>query len=320
MGDKTKIEWTDATWTPIRARSRASGKVGWYCVRVSEGCRNCYAARMNERLGTGVNYAADQRKKVELFLDDNMLTQPLRWTRARMVFVCSMTDLFADFVEDEWLEKVFAVMALSPRHTFQVLTKRPERMLEFSQDHRNRVWRTADGLHEDLNLKQEWDAKEPWPLPNVQMLVSVEDQETADERIPLILQTNAAVRGISYEPAVGPVDFECFLGDLPEDPDGAPYPGKIDWLICGGESGPGARPMHPDWARTARDQAVATGTAFHFKQWGEWSPLADTEGRQVLPFGSYDVALKTGFSKTGKKVAGRLLDGRTWDENPGVKK
>src|SRR5258708_16196189 len=127
MADRSAIEWTDATWTPIRART---DNVGWHCEHVSEGCRNCYAEGINRRLGTGLSFKP--ALKPALFLDEKMLLAPLKWKKPRTIFVCSMTDLFADFVRDEWIDRMFAVMALCPQHRFQVLTKRAQRMREYA--------------------------------------------------------------------------------------------------------------------------------------------------------------------------------------------
>ena len=134
MADGSKIEWCDSSWNPIRARNRETGGVGHYCVHVSEGCRNCYAERMQPRFRNPIRYAAQDREKVDLFLDEKTLTQPLHWRKPRHVFVCSMTDLFLDDHLDEWIDCVFAVMALAPQHVYQVLTKRPERMREYLTD------------------------------------------------------------------------------------------------------------------------------------------------------------------------------------------
>ena len=124
MADKSKIEWTDATWNPIRARNKATGKVGWHCEHATTGCQFCYAENFNQRLGTGLPFKPGHRDDIKLFLDEQILKQPLRWKRPRKIFVGSMTDVFADFIPDAWLDRMFAVMALSPEHTFQVLTKR----------------------------------------------------------------------------------------------------------------------------------------------------------------------------------------------------
>ena len=389
MGAKSKIEWTDATWNPIRARSRETGKVGWHCSHVTPGCEHCYSETMNRRLGTGLAFKPGHLKDVELFLDEKMLVDPLRWRKPRKVFPCSTTDLFADFVPDRWIDRMFAVMALTPQHTFIVLTKRPERMRDYvSEDYGGREIseRLAQFYISDPPVAGRWPltverAVEAahWPIRNLILGVSVENQATADERIPLLLETPAALRLVSYEPALGPVDFRRPLslmwhastpfykstGELGStsggwapaynihDPAQTPIPPHIDWIIVGGESGRGARPMHPDWARDVRDQCAAAGVAFFFKQWGEWLPgqnetcpshpsglahwqdgrwgqrntanparnyvMWDDEGI-LHPGGSLSgdnyFPVAAWASRVGKKAAGGLLDGREHREFP----
>lgn len=319
MADNSKIEWTDASWNPIRARDGAMGKVGWHCTHVSEGCRNCYAEDINRRLGTGHDYkpVTLSSGQVEVFLDETMLLQPLRWKKPRKIFVGSMTDLFADFVTDAMLDRIWAVMALAPQHTFQIVTKRPARM---------RAYLTGDGLTGGRALQVAVELLGPlvesgdiaadqklfdlqnrvlgslppiidrWPLSNVWLMVSAEDQATADERIPDLLATPAAVRGISAEPLLNGINFNSTLGgtlwmggqrgcDGMHHGNGSPECPRelhhhhdercrkgLDLVIVGGESGRNARPMHPDWARNIRDQCEAAGVAFFFKQWGGWTP------------------------------------------------
>jgi len=292
MGD-TKIEWTEKTWNPIRARRISNDERGWYCEHVSEGCRNCYAEKMNRNtyFGNGLEYKPSTLPQVELFLDEKILQQPLHWSTPQNVFPCSMTDLFGRWVKDEWLDKIFQVMYDAKRHIFQCLTKRPERMFDY-------VSRSAYLSNA--------------PLPNVWLGVSVEDQKTADERIPLLLQTPAAVRWISAEPLLGPVDlsssigtydcmncgyrgFDCYEPKKAERVDGdfkcpkcgavlefgmaenSPSLTSLGWVVAGGESGPKARPMHPDWARSLRDQCVAAGVPFFFKQMSKanWKDYKD---------------------------------------------
>ena len=227
MSDNSKIEWTDATWNPIRARNKASGGVGHFCEHVSEGCRNCYAERLQARFGNPIRYARQDREKVELFLDEEKLLEPLRWRKPRMIFACSMTDLFGEWAPDEWLDKVFAVMALAPQHTFQVLTKRPKRM---------RAWLSIARAHpvglQALGVTLAEHARDPkseigsgvilqgdvchlrlWPLHNVWLGVSVEDQPTADERIPDLLATPAALRWVSAEPLLAAIDIRQWSHD-----------------------------------------------------------------------------------------------------------
>src|SRR3990167_3694397 len=251
MGNRSAIEWTSATWNPIRG-----------CSRVSEGCRNCYAERIAARFsGPGKPYEGlakigrvimtdGQRTHTTAFrwtgegrLIEEALTLPLRWKSPRRIFVNSMSDLFHERVPDEWIDRIFAVMALCPQHAFQALTKRPERMREwFDNTGRDGVAVTAK-YPEFEAFKRVSLAETMWPLPNVWLGVSVEDQTTADERIPLLMQTPAAVRWVSYEPALGPVDFNNYL---PPDLNAFTDWKGLDWIVAGGESGPGARPTHPD--------------------------------------------------------------------------
>jgi protein gp37 len=309
MGDGTTIEWTDATWNPITG-----------CTLVSEGCRHCYAARLAatrlkdhpSRKGLArVNAAGEAKFTGEVRLNEQWLDQPLRWKKPRMIFVCAHGDLFHEGVPDEWIDRVFAVMALAPQHTFQVLTKRPERMRAYMSEGRGGaiarsimdMWIAGSKPVRAVSATNDWPVKsigdvdlpdditlQQWPLPNVWLGTSVEDQPTADERIPHLLATPAAIRFISAEPLLGPVnllvtdarghDISALRGVAcdPTNPDGADAyyrTAKLDWVIVGGESGPGARPMHPDWARSLRDQCAAAGVAFYFKQWGEWAPMGD---------------------------------------------
>lgn len=329
MADGSKIEWTDASWNPIRARRSGVGadgepweRIGWHCEHATTGCEGCYAEGFNMRLGTGLPFKPGYRKDIELFLDAKTLELPLRWKKPRMIFVCSMTDLFADFVEDVWIDKMFAVMALCPQHKFQILTKRAERMQTYiagvlaDQDlGLNRFGITALAL---LALLNRAGSLPGWPLPNVWLGVSAERQLEADYRIPLLLQTPAAVRFVSLEPLLGPITLwdnsegvlrgcgvirdGATTASTPHDPPegvDTSYPG-LDWVIVGGESGREARPMQPNWARYLRDQCVAAVVPFFFKQWGEY---AETDFSETL-------------ERVGKKAAGRLLDGREWNEMP----
>lgn len=352
MADNSKIEWTDASWNPIRARNLKTGKVGWHCEHATTGCEHCYSEGFNKRLGTGLPFKPGHRKDIEIFLDEQMLTQPLRWKKPRKVFVCSMTDAFADFVTDDMLDKMFAVMALCPQHTFQVLTKRAARMRVYlSSDDRplHRIHHYAVAAD---NATETWwwcrnpkmaatpynlYLQAPWPLPNVWLGVSAERQQEADERIPDLLATPAAVRFVSIEPLLGPIDLVSplyrgeagitmrgYLRDHAEYDDFHHHAAKLDQVIVGGESGRHARSMHPDWPRSLRDQCASAGTAFFFKQWGEWAPSTpeDAKGNphsgwqanaahphvakasELYP----EVGAKF-IARVGKKAAGRLLDG-----------
>lgn len=271
------ISWTDETWNPIRG-----------CSRVSEGCRNCYAEKVAGRFsGPGLAYEGlvtigekGSRWNGTVLLVHEHLGDPLRWKRPRRVFVNSMSDLFHESLPFETIAAVFGVMAAAPQHTFQVLTKRPARMREWFQwveakviDGGDAEVRLCIGAADRLIDRSKHVAYPSWPLPNVWLGVSVEDQATANERIPLLLECPAAVRWVSYEPALGPVDFEGLslddgsglsafrTGDL-DDEDG------LDWIVVGGESGPGARPFDLAWARSVISQCSEAGIPCFVKQLG----------------------------------------------------
>lgn len=235
MGDKTGIEWADATW------NIATG-----CTKVSTGCKNCYAERWFPRVYGGEFFPGDKtrkRKFNDVGLHYDRLDQPLRWKRPRRIFVCSMGDLFHKDVPDKFILDVFKIMADAKQHIFQVLTKRPERM---------KLFLLSFGL--------------VFPMPNVWLGTSVENQETADERIPILLDiTAAAVRFISAEPLLGEInlsEIHC---------PGAK--GLLDWVIAGGESGPGARPTNTDWYRQIRDDCRKAGVPFFMKQMTRKAPI-----------------------------------------------
>ena len=370
MADNTRIEWADATL------NYANG-----CSVVSPGCTNCYAMRAGGRnlpghpsTGLTVPTKAGHVWTGEVRLNEAALLQALKWKRGRRIFWNAHGDLFHEGVPDEAIDRLFAVAALTPQHTHMILTKRPARMRAWFGRHfaRGPVSHVLAELYVSnpdaaavapLTAERAISiGKAGWPLPNVHLGVSVEDQARADERIPDLLATPAAVRFISAEPLLGPVDlraieipmgvgvdvFDALQFDFEHgEEDTAQGTATIDWVIAGGESGPGARPMHPDWARSLRDQCKAAGVAFHFKQWGEWAPLdafggvedrpiSDRRGRVRDWMNRYVVACR-GYPdergdrlrahsftqhatslvyKVGKKRAGRLLDGRTWDEFP----
>lgn len=270
MSSNTQIEWTDATWNCLRG-----------CSRVSEGCRNCYAERQAGRwCGPGQPYEGlAQRLKAtsyknglpihgtaarwtgEVRFIEEHLYDPLRWRKPKRIFVNSMSDLFHDKVQDNWIDRIFDVMTSTGKHTFQILTKRPERMLDYMRMCVNPEAR-CDRWHVGPNY--------PFPPPNVWLGVSVEDQKTADERIPLLLQTPAAIRWVSYEPALAPVDFTRIgsFGGISANIFKL-KPG-IDWLVVGGESGPGARPFNIQWARDVIAQCKSAGVPCFVKQLGTY--------------------------------------------------
>lgn len=236
MSDNSKIEWTDATWNPVTG-----------CTKISPGCKHCYAERFAERWRGIPGHAYEQGFDLKLWPE--RLKQPVAWKRPRIIFVNSMSDLFHADVPFLFIQQVFESMRTASQHIFQILTKRAERL-------------------EELAPLIDWPS-------NVWMGVSVENQEYVP-RIDHLRKINAAVRFLSVEPLLGPVDLEL---------------SNIDWVIVGGESGPGARPMKPEWVRQIRKQCKQQKVPFFFKQWG---------GIQ-------------------KKKAGRTLDGRTWDEMPRTK-
>ncbi|HET6374196.1 MAG TPA: phage Gp37/Gp68 family protein, partial [Candidatus Polarisedimenticolia bacterium] len=254
MGDKTKIQWSEASWNCL---------VG--CSRVSEGCRHCYAERTAYRAGAmGTKQYEGITKKVggevrwtgEVRFVESALDLPLRWKKPRRIFVNSMSDLFHEKVEDEWINRIFGVMAKAHWHTFQVLTKRPDRMLRYlttTAAGGRHIWEAAQAVAYPAWAITAHEPPSGWPLPNVWLGVSVEDQATADERIPLLLETPAAVRWVSYEPALG---LASFFG-----PDSPTWnrDGGLDWIVVGGESGPDARPFDLAWARQTIAQCRAGG-------------------------------------------------------------
>jgi len=274
MSDGSKISWTDASWNPVTG-----------CSHVSPGCQNCYAEALSLRFGFSKKPWTAPNAAENVVLHPERLEQPLRWRKPRRVFVNSMSDLFHERVPFEVIGAVFAVMAARPDHTFQVLTKRPERMREWF------LWAEAGPNHPleivevcVLNYVEAChlvDERTLWPLPNVWLGVSVEDQRRADERIPVLLQTPAAVRFLSCEPLLERLDLarlalgngdtgDCLNHVATDIWTGAGNQsrnwGRVDWVIAGGESGPGYRPCDLDWLRSLRDQCAAAGVAFFCKQ------------------------------------------------------
>lgn len=240
MGRDTKIQWTGSSWTPIRARLKSNPKkTGWHCEKVSLGCgraeTGCYAEAFNRARGTGLWFKPGNRELIEIYLDEKFLRWPFTWP-AQMIFPCSMTDAFGEFVKDHWLDRMFAVMALTPQHTYQILTKRPERMLAYL---------SASGAAARISIEaQQISGKavaHGLPLKNVWLGVSVEDQASADSRIPLLLQTQAALHWLSYEPGIGLADFRRWL------PGGDRHP-EIGWIVVGGASGRKAPSFSTTWA------------------------------------------------------------------------
>ncbi len=361
MANNSKIEWTatvnpdgsvspGATWNPVRG-----------CSKVSEGCRHCYAMNIAARFaGAGLPYEglAERRGGLaqwtnRVMLVEDSLNLPLTWKKPKRIFVNSMSDLFHEQVPQEFIYRVSLVMLKAHRHTYQILTKRPERMAN--------IWLTSlhcEWLREALGSHLLTDANIQQSFSHVWIGTSVEDQATADERIPHLLKVPARVRFLSCEPLLGAVDlrnglriaWKCsgcrryFSGQLQElcpncgqagywtgshafNPKGGQVGSGISWVICGGESGPHARPMHPDWPRELRDQCQAAGVPFFFKQHGEWLDGREWPDYRAGEFRGQTQEVEQFYSprrcqhitlcRVGKHAAGRQLDGRTWDEFPG---
>lgn len=362
MSTATSIEWTrgddgtpGATWPIVTG-----------CDHISEGCGlprwdgdlpgGCYAAKLTSgRLKNHPAYAGlavGGRFTGEVRTHEDRLAWPLKWRKPRRIFVCDMADLFHDKVPADFIAKVFGIMAATPRHTFMVLTKRHARLRSLLSDREFRClvyehawahdqgrgldpYRYASEPHmptENEHVSYPPDDSDWWPLTNVWVGVSAETQKWAGIRIPALLRTPAAVRFVSAEPLLGPLDLSSWMGALTcgcgGEPGGAtfgcsagcmePVPGGLDWVITGGESGPKARPAHPDWFRSLRDQCTAAGVAYFHKQNGEWiSSDRPKEQRAVLVWpGEQGASLGHFMWRPGKKAAGRELDGRTWDEFP----
>jgi protein gp37 len=316
MGKTTGIEWCDSTWNPIRG-----------CSRVSEGCRNCYAETVAARFsGVGRPYNGLATFKIigegtpaerveahwtgEVRFIEKHLRDPLAWKTPAKIFVNSMSDLFHPGVRDGWLAEIFDVMGRAPQHTYLVLTKRPDRMRD--------VLKAASDPAVASAFERTYS--QPWPPPNWWFGISVEDHKTAEYRVPILADCVAAVRWISYEPALGPVKWRSV----------ANYQ-AIDWLVAGGESGAHARPMHPQWARDARDFCQSAGIPFFFKQWGEFAPTGDVNQEQGAVSSSGEIVeriTKDSFPRmsagafwqvmyrVGKRSAGSALDGVESKEYP----
>ena len=276
MAKNSKIEWTHHTFNPW-----------WGCTKVSAACKHCYAENWAKRVGAKVWGAKATRR----FFSDTHWRQPVLWNRDAMaeqirsrVFCASMADVFEKRRElDAWRDRLWALIKETPWLDWLLLTKRPENIGDLVP------W-TGD-----------------WPR-NVWLGATVESQRWVERRLPALLRHKSAVRFLSCEPLLGKIDLQDWLHGVAGD-DLLP----IDWVIAGGESGGRARPMHPNWVRFVRDQCVAASVPFHFKQWGTWAPSTDNYASRLLRDGD-GPAIRV--AHVGKKVGGRLLDGRTWDEVP----
>ncbi|MHB8109941.1 MAG: phage Gp37/Gp68 family protein [Syntrophorhabdaceae bacterium] len=283
---KTKISFLTHTWNPIAMR----------CDPASPGCANCWHLRTADRLKNNPGLPVDERKALAgegpFVLRDRELSEPLKLKKPAVIGVQFMGDLFHPDVDFDFQNKVFVNIALATQHVFLVLTKRPENLLSFIKG-----WRGQ--------------------LDNVYLGVTVVNQSEADERIPLLLEVPGK-RFLSIEPMLGPIDLsKDYLTDKCDKV--FPFPGRkdkhrtkyidlIDWVACGGETGPRARPLHPDWVRSIRDQCILTNTPFYFKQWGEWYFKNNTPKTSERHH--------SGMFRVGSKRAGRILDGREWNEVP----
>jgi protein gp37 len=332
MGETTKIAWTDATVNFWQG-----------CTKVSAACDHCYAEAIASRFKTaewGFNKPRTERLAKAAREALKLERRAIRQGRRIKVFSNSMSDFFDNEVPDEWRDAAMAVIALTPHLDWLVLTKRPKVMRAYLTVTRARFASETLGSYQmiynamgrlgraQLNdphpYRKAFPQGMPWPLPNLWLGVTAEDQTMWDLRRRDLEETPAARRFVSMEPLLGPIDAH-----LDE--------GVVDWVIAGGESGKDARPMHPDWARSLRDQCVTAGVSFFFKQWGEWQAVYDRDvddpdwrrcphctggdGRR----GRYlNLAGGWGFhgervvfvKRVGKKAAGRLLDGREWNEQP----
>lgn len=310
----TSIEWARGadgsegkSWNPMRG-----------CSLASDECANCYAQSIARRFSVpgkpfeGLINRHGKWNGVMRQAPEHTLHEPLRWKKPTRVFVNSMTDLFHENAPFEWVDRIFAVMALCPRHTFIVLTKRADRMREYvTTKRRERVIGHAwEMLGHFPKYVHDGILRRSWPLPNLILGVSVGRREFLS-RLDHLRETPAAVRMVSFEPLLedlGPIDLT-----------------GIGWAVVGGESGPCSRPMHSDWARSLRDQCVAGGVPYFFKQWGQFIPADQPESRNFSYDDErcehvWDARSPTGYSiRVGKSRAGRVLDGRTWDEFPQVR-
>lgn len=322
----TKIEWTDETWNPFTG-----------CTKVSIGCDNCYAEKMWPRL-TKMNKAYAGRKFSNVQFHPERLEVPFRWKKPRKIFVCSMGDLFHERNSFEQIASVYGVMASCPQHTFQVLTKRPDRALEFYDWIRLYVGCTKDAFRKFLLTSSQsghlmsydnyYQMGCNWPLPNLWIGVTAENQDQLDKRLSILFQIPASKYFVSMEPLLSEISFRWAkwitigqsktTGHL----DGLK---KLDWVIAGGETGHKARPIHPDWVRSIRDQCKETGTPFFFKGWGEWAlknqtKLLETKGFKCLDISTDEEAgmysLGRLIYKFGKSKSGSLLDGVEYKQFP----
>ena len=328
----SNIEWTGKTVNPL---------IG--CTKKSAGCEHCYAIKeawihshhpnetfrkrydgtVHETAGGKLNWTGKINYDIDIF------ARVLKNKKPTMYFPNSMSDIFHESLSIDIIAEIYAIMFLAHWHTFQVLTKRADKMhaVLTSEEFKLKLWAACNRMHHlyikplEQPLYFDVEVFQELPLKNVWQIVSVEDQKTLDERLPHLLKTPAAVRGLSCEPLLGSITFRPKADTMEQmmqlmDEGVASKPimlSGIDWVICGGESGSNSTPMHPDWARYLRDQCNTMGVAFFFKQWGEYWP-----GEQGRIYRAKTIDFTDGqpMVRTGKKKAGRVLDGRLWDEMP----
>lgn len=310
------ISWATHTWNPI-----------YGCSRASRGCMSCYSEKIAHRFsGPGQPYegliASSGQWNGVVKLIHKKLVEPIRWRKPRLIFVNSMSDLFHESLSDEKIDQVFGVMwaSLGNNHTFQILTKRARRMHEYLSTDRREAWAryaVQYGGGSDPDAIYDQVAYATNPHPRIWLGVSVEDQETVNERVTFLLDTPASVRWISAEPLIDAITLEGYVGSTGKET------AALDWVVLGGESGSAARPMHPLWARKVRDECLLSGVRFHFKQWGEWAP-EDSVKVDASPFAMtfkqnaqlHICERGERLYRVGKKRTTRMLDGMEYDEFP----
>ena len=353
------ISWCDWTVNPIRAH--LGDRIGHYCEKIGPECKHCYASKLQLRFGMPEfhwnNDPAGTPEGIQHFLIDKQLYSPLRRRVPTRYFWGDMTDLFGHWVKTDWINRCLSVMALTPQHTHMLLTKRADRMLQYftEPDIRemiyDRAFDLAHNIYWDTARLAELSEITNWPIPNTYLGVTAGTQAAADDRRePMNKLAHMGWKTfVSAEPLLEDINFhlakpcdrDCNEYQNSECPGGTGLCGgewKLNWVICGGESGSHARPTDPTWVRGIRDQCQAAGVPFHFKQWGEWAECGPLQSDPDFLGGAWfdsagggmtAVAMLNSASgryhrfgdgkimeRVGKKAAGRMLDGRTWLEFP----
>lgn len=284
----TKIQWATKVWNPVTG-----------CEKVSEGCAECYAEKFAKRLKKMPNPKVSDKYKngFKPTCHPESLKEPEKWKKPQRVFVCSMGDLFHEDIPFEFITKVFATMVMHPKHTFMLLTKRPERMKEFID------WVNPNCL---IDLKNIW------------LGVTAENQERFEERVSILLQIPARIHFVSIEPMLNSVNLnKAFV--IPNVEDVTMH--TVNWIICGGETGSNARPLNGDWVKNLRDQCYVSETPFFFKQWGEYITIPREDVKKYpLSILKTDLHYHCVYARVGKKAAGNLIDGKEWNQFPNAKR